>query len=80
MEELVELKLPADILDNVPKDKEGMLKYLSGYFDVVIEKYNERFQSRVSGIMGQPLSRYERAMLKDLLMDLTIGTIHQDKF
>lgn len=77
MDEL-ELKLPDDVINNVPDDRSGLITYLSNYFDKVIERYNERFQKRVSGLMGQPLSRYEKAILKDMLMDLAIGKLQSN--
>lgn len=75
----IEIKLPEDVLNNIPEGKTEMINYLSGYFDGVIEKYNERFVKRVSGIMGSPLSRYEKSLLKDMLMDLAIGEIQKSR-
>lgn len=77
MDEL-ELKLPDEVMNGIPVGKTEMVSYLSVYFDAVIEKYNQRFQKRVSGIMGQPLSRYEKAILKDMLLDLAIGKLQPD--
>jgi len=73
----IELKLPDDVLDNIPESKGEMINYLSKYFDGVLDKYNDRFQKRVQGVMGHPLSRYERAILKDLLMDLALGKLQE---
>ena len=74
----VEIKLPDEILENIPEAKNELVQYLSSYFDGVIDKYDSRFQKRVMGILGQPLSRYEKAMLKDFLMDLAIGKLEEE--
>lgn len=70
-----ELKLPEDVLENVPTGKDEMLKYLAKYFDSIIDKYDTRFQQRVMGAMGGPLSRYEKSILKDFLIDAALGHI-----
>lgn len=72
----LEFKLPDEVLENVPSSsKEEMVRYLATYFDSVIEDYNVRLQKRATGAFGQPLSRYERSLLKDFLIDRTIGRI-----
>lgn len=73
----LELKLPDDVLENIPSGKKEMVQYLSTYFDGVIAEYDSRFQKRVSGPMGGPLSRYEKSILKDFLIDATIGRIEE---
>lgn len=75
MEDL-ELKLPEEVLNQLPAAKEEMIKHLAVYFDGILEKYNTRFQTRVGGFMGSPLSRYEKSMLMDFLIDLAIGQIN----
>lgn len=71
--DLLELRLPDEVMDNIPSGREEMVRYLSTYFDSVIEKYDVRFQKRVSGPMGGALSKYEKAVLKDFLIDQVIG-------
>lgn len=71
----LELKLPDDVLESIPSSKEDMVKYLSQYFESVIDQYNSRFQKRVQGAFGGPLSKYERSILKDFLIDVTIGNL-----
>ena len=74
-----ELKLPDEVLENIPSATPEMVKYLARYFESVIDKYDERFQRRMQGNLGGPLSRYERSILKDFLIDLTLGKIEADR-
>lgn len=71
----IELKLPDDVMENIPSGKREMLEYLSKQFDEVIADYDSSLQRRVPGVLGQPISRYERSLLKDFLIDMTIGKI-----
>lgn len=71
----LELKLPEDVLESIPPSREDMIKYLSQYFDSIIDQYNIRFQKRVQGAFSGPLSKYERSILKDFLIDVTIGNL-----
>jgi hypothetical protein len=69
-----ELKLPSDILENIPPSHEDMIRFLAKYFDGVIADYDGRFQKRVGGgPMGGPLSKYEKSILKDFLIDAVLG-------
>lgn len=70
-----ELKLPPEVLEGIPSGRDEMIHYLSKYFDGVIEKYDSRFQKRVSGAFGGALSRYEKSILKDFLIDAIIGKL-----
>lgn len=74
----LELKLPEEVLEKIPSGKTEMVKYLATYFDSVIDHYGVRFQKRVQGAMGGPLSRYEKAILKDFLIDLTMGSLEEE--
>ncbi len=72
----LEIKLPDEVMDNIPSgNREEVARYLSKYFDGVIGDYDVRFQKRISGAFGQPLSRYEKSMLKDFLIEMTLGKI-----
>lgn len=74
----LELKLPADVMESIPSgNKEDVIRYLAKYFDSVIDKYDARFQKRVQGTFGQPLSKYEKSILKDFLIDQTLGKIEE---
>lgn len=73
----IEIKLSEEILKNMPSDKDGMIRYLAKHFDTIIDNYNMRLRERVSGSLGGPLSSYERAILKDFLIDATLGKIEQ---
>jgi hypothetical protein len=75
----LELRLPDEILEKVPSGKSDMIKFLSNYFDETIGQYELRLTKRVPGMMGNPLSRYERATIKDFLMDLAIGKLTSNK-
>lgn len=70
---MLEIKLPDHVLENLPKDRAQMLEYLTRYADDVIRQYEERFQSRVQGTMGGPLSRYEKSLLRDFILDMILG-------
>lgn len=74
----LELKLPAEVMDNIPSgSREDVVRYLAKYFDTVIDKYDARFQKRVQGGFGGPLSKYEKSILKDFLIDQTLGKIDE---
>ena len=75
----LELKLPTEVLDNIPSRKEDMVQYLAKYFDGIIAKYDVSFQKRVHGVMGGPLSRYEKSILKDFLIEMAVGNIEQEQ-
>ncbi len=73
------LKLPSEILDSIPPGREDMIRFLSKYFDGVINDYDSRFQRRVGGgVLGGPLSRYEKSILKDFLIDAVMGKLEED--
>lgn len=73
----LELKLPEEIIESVPSNKEEMVKYLARYFDEAIDKYDTRLQKRVGGVFGVPLSRYEKSLLKDFLIDMSLGKLEE---
>jgi hypothetical protein len=70
---LLEIKLPEHVLEHLPSDKTEMVAYLSKYADEVLRQYEARFQRRVSGTMGGPLSRYEKSLLRDFVLDMILG-------
>lgn len=72
-----ELKLPSDILERIPPGHEDMIRFLAKYFDGVIDEYDVRFQKRVGGVMGGPLSKYEKSILKDFLIDAVLGKLEE---
>ncbi len=76
MTDQLEIKLPENVLESIPKGREEAAKYLAKYFDLVIAQYDTRFQERVNqGPMAGALSRYEKSILKDFLVDLTMGKL-----
>lgn len=72
-----ELKLPSDILESIPPGQEDMIRFLARYFDGVIDEYDVRFQKRVEGAFGGPLSKYEKSILKDFLIDAVLGKLEE---
>lgn len=74
----LELKLPDDVLEHAPKNRNELIAYLSRYFDGVVDQYDGRFQKRVGGLLGAPLSRYEKSLIKDFLIDSTLGKLDED--
>lgn len=73
-----ELKLPPEVLEGIPSGHDEMIRHLSKHFDSVIDKYDSRFQKRVTGAFSGPLSRYEKSILKDFLIDAVIGKMGLD--
>lgn len=75
---MIELKLPDEVMDGIPTgSREDVVKYLSKYFDGVIDEYSVRLQRRAKGVFGEPISKYERSMLKDFLIDQTLGKLEE---
>lgn len=72
---MLEIKLPDEVMENLPAETSGIVERLSQHFDEVILTYEIRFQKRVQGVMGGPLSRYEKSILKDFLLDTTLGKL-----
>ena len=70
---LLEIRLPDEVMDNLPSEKEAMIVYLSKHFDEVIRNYEQEFTRSVGGFLGQPLSRYEKATIKDFLIRMVLG-------
>jgi hypothetical protein len=74
----LELKLPDEVMENIPSgNKEDVVRYLAKYFDTIIDRYDHRFQQRITGPLGGPLSNYEKSLLKDFLIDQTLGKIEE---
>lgn len=76
----LELKIPEEVLETLPSNnKAELINSLARYFEEVINKYDVRFQKRVGGAVGGPLSRYERSILKDFLIDHTLSFLKEDE-
>lgn len=76
---MIELKLPDEVMENIPSgSRDDVVRYLAKYFDSVIAEYDVRFQKRVQGAFGSPLSKYEKSILKDFLIDQTLGRIEEN--
>ena len=77
---LLEIKLPDDVMENLPSNEADMVAFLSKYFDGVIDEYQADIVREVRGVMGGPLSRYERATIKDFLIRRVGGSRLKKKF
>ena len=76
----VQLVLPDEVLDNLPKDRADWIKYLVGFFESgVLIPYEESLKKRQQGVMGGPLSKYEKTGYTDLLIDIALGQL-RDRF
>lgn len=73
MTNLLEIKLPDELMETLPSDRTQMIGVLSNHFDEVIRQYEQEFTNSVGGCLGQALSRYEKSMLKDFLIRMTLG-------
>jgi hypothetical protein len=70
------LRLPDDVLAQVPSSKNEMLEYLSRYVDSqMLAQYEEDFRRRVSGALGAPFARHEQVLLRDFSMWLLLGEL-----
>lgn len=65
---LIEIKLPEELMETLPSDREQLKQRLSEHFDKVIAEYESNFVQQVAGLLGGRLSRFEKANLKDFLM------------
>jgi hypothetical protein len=70
---LLEIKLPDHVMEHLPSDRSEMILRLSKHVDEVIRQYGISIQNRVPGTMGGPLSRYEKSLLKDFILDMVLG-------
>ena len=70
---LLEIKLPDHVMEHLPSDKAEMIAHLSKHVDEVIRQYEISVQKRISGTMGGPLSRYEKSLLRDFILDRILG-------
>ena len=75
---MIDLKLPDEVVENLPEGRDEMVRYLAKYFDTVIAEYDVRFQKRMTGAFGSPLSKYEKSILKDFLIDQTLGKLEEN--
>ncbi len=73
MSPLIDIRLPDDVMENCPKDKTAMGVYLAEYLNKVIAVYEKRFQQRVTGALGGPLSNFEKALLRDFMLEALLG-------
>jgi hypothetical protein len=73
MSSRLEIKLPDEVMEKLPAGKSELVTFLSRLVDDEIADYEQDFQRRVQGVMGASLSRYEKSMLKDFILDRVLG-------
>lgn len=71
MKNLIDIKLPDEVETKIQAGAPAM-KTLSDHFDEVISLYEISFRQRVQGLMGGPLTNFEKAAIKDFLMDVVV--------
>jgi hypothetical protein len=77
MRTLVKITLPDEIMERMPQDKEGIITFLSRYFEDEVNDYSSELQRQAPSPFNQPLNRYERSLVKDYLMRKTLGALLQ---
>lgn len=80
MNGLLEIRLPDEVMETLPTEESELIPFLSRYFDGVIDDYQADVLRDVKGVMGGPLSRYERATIKDFLIRRVGGARLKKKF
>ncbi len=73
MSSRLEIKLPDEVMEKLPSDRAKLISCLSSLVDEEIADYEHDFQRRVQGTMGGPLSRYEKSILRDFILDRILG-------
>ncbi len=75
----MKLMLPDEVIENLPADSQQWVPYLKDFFESsVLKTYEERFMSREKGsILGAGLSRYEKTMMLDFLIDMALGQLRE---
>lgn len=64
----LELRLPEDVLERLPTEKEALIAAVRPHADERIRAY-ERHLARRAGILGDPLDKREQSLLRDFLID-----------
>ena len=72
---LVKITLPDEVMERMPQNKEGIIAYLSRYFEDEVNEYSSELQRQAPAPFNQPLNRYERSLVKDYLMRKTLGAL-----
>ncbi len=67
------IKLPDEVMESLPTDRSQLVAQLSRLVDEEISDYEQDFRRRVQGTMGGPLSRYEKSILRDFILDRILG-------
>jgi hypothetical protein len=64
----LELRLPEDVLEHLPREKEALIAAIRPHADERIRIY-ERHLARRAGTLGDPLDKRELSLLRDFLVD-----------
>ena len=75
----VKITLPEEVMEHMPADRRGMIEYLSRLFDEEADEYSSSIQRRAGAPLNGPLSRYERSLIKDYLLDKIVNANHYDE-
>lgn len=66
---MIDVRLPEEVLENMPATKEGMVQHLLPAVEEEISDYEKNLRRRVPGILGSALDRHEKSILRDFLLD-----------
>ncbi len=75
----VQLIIPDEVMEQLPENKADWIPYLASFFErSVIKPYEESLSKRQKGMLGGPLSKYEKTGYTDLLIDIALGQIRKN--
>jgi len=66
---MIDVRLPEEVLENMPSTKEGMVQHLLPTVEAAISDYEKSLRRRVPGVLGGALDRHEKSILRDFLLD-----------
>lgn len=77
----IKVILPDDLLESLPADPNQWESYIARFLlSGDLKTYDLSLQRRQKGaITGAPLSRYEKSMCTDLLLDIILGQLREAK-
>lgn len=75
----IKITLPDDVMDNLPSNPAQWESYLAKFLQGGdLQVYDASLQRRQQGsVLGKPLSRYERSICTDLLLDIILGQLRE---
>ena len=75
---MIDIRLPEEILEAIPSSKEEMVRYLLPFVDVAIDDYEKGLRLRVRGVMGGPLDKHEKSILRDFMLYRLMRNVQDD--